>query len=77
MDKSQRDAIVHRDRFVCLACGRRTRGQVHHNLACGQGGSHSPRNLLLPLEDIAIRRGRGIFSIKVRLCKLGRSASVG
>ena len=180
MDRSQRDAIVRRDRFVCLACGRRTRGQVHHILARGQGGSDAHRNVVtlcgrchmlvspipvaqllayfgvsegellvrkarvevaihtwvlgvpvnlvpasnrpraaprprlvkprppaqvpkwkrlrpragrvwepeedaalmrecdagLPLEEIAARRGRGVFAIEVRLCKLGLSASL-
>src|SRR5947209_4145317 len=46
MDESQRDAIVVRDQFVCRGCGRRTRGQVHHILARGRGGSDSPHNLV-------------------------------
>jgi hypothetical protein len=30
----------------------------------------------VPLEEIALRRGRGVFSVQVRLCKLGHTAGV-
>lgn len=46
MDRTQRDSIVRRDRSTCRACGKWTRGQVHHILRQGQGGSDSPRNLV-------------------------------
>jgi hypothetical protein len=43
---SARDSIVHRDRFSCQGCGKRTRGQVHHILSRSQGGSDAPANLI-------------------------------
>jgi hypothetical protein len=46
MDGTQRNSIVRRDRSTCLACGKWTRGQVHHILRRGQGGSDSARNLV-------------------------------
>jgi hypothetical protein len=46
MDRSQRDAVVRRDGLRCRACVRRTRGQVHHILGRGQGGSDAPGNLV-------------------------------
>ena len=46
MDRSQRDAIVRRDGNTCRGCSKRTRGQIHHILRQGQGGSDSPRNLV-------------------------------
>jgi hypothetical protein len=46
MDKSLRDAIVARDRFLCVACGNRTKGQVHHIIPRNQGGPDLPQNLV-------------------------------
>ena len=46
MDRSHRDAVVARDGFACRACGRPTRGQVHHVLDRALGGSDGGANLV-------------------------------
>ena len=46
MDRSLRESVLRRDRFACRACGRKTRGQVHHVIERRLGGSDDPTNLV-------------------------------
>lgn len=46
MDRAIRRAVLQRDRFTCKACGKRTRGQIHHILPRGSGGSDALVNLM-------------------------------